>query len=253
MTSVAIIFLGQAGSGKSHLCASFAKWLEKDSSLKHTFKLVNLDPGAYYISYTPDFDIREYFTILEIMKKEKLGPNGAMIRANEKLNEFSDEIIERIIKKGEDFILIDLPGQLETFIFRQTGTNFIEKLQNKIRVIGIYLIDAEFLNSATDFVISFLIGTACSLQLPIDVIPILHKSDKIKNQDIIRIVQDFDFLKEKVIEEKKGAMIDMVLPILDNIIQPFVRIIKTSSISNEGMLELYELINEAFCACGDIS
>ncbi|NVM03156.1 MAG: ATP/GTP-binding protein [Candidatus Helarchaeota archaeon] len=249
MTSLAVIFMGQAGCGKSNLCASFGKWLKENEK---SFKLINLDPGAEYIPFNPNFDIRQYFTISDIMKKEKLGPNGAMIRANNKINEISDEIIEKIIG-SEDFILIDLPGQLETFIFRQSGANFIQKLQTKIRVVGIYLIDAEFLSSATDFVIATLIGTSCSLQLPIDVVSILHKSDKIINQEIIKIVHDFDFLKKKVIEEKKGAMINVVLPILDNILEPIARIIKTSSVTNEGMLELYELINEIFCACGDIS
>ncbi|MHA1378710.1 MAG: ATP/GTP-binding protein [Candidatus Helarchaeota archaeon] len=250
MTSLAVIFMGQAGSGKSNLSASFGKWLKENNK---SFKLINLDPGVEFIAYSPDFDIRKYFTISDIMKKKKLGPNGAMIHANEKLNEMADEIITKITEFGEDFILIDLPGQLETFIFRQSGTNFIQKIQNVIRTVGIYLIDSEFLNSATDFIISTLIYTACSLQLPIDVIPILHKSDKIKNQNIVRIVQDFDFLKNRVIAEKKGAIIDMVLPILDHLITPFARIIMTSSVTNEGMLDLYELINESFCACGDIS
>lgn len=250
MASLAVIFMGQAGSGKSNLCASFGKWLKENNK---SFKLINLDPGVEYIVYSADFDIRKHFTISQIMKRKKLGPNGAMIFANEKLNDMANKIIDNITDSGEDFILIDLPGQLETFIFRQSGTNFIQKLQNKIRTVGIYLIDADFLNSATDFVISTLIGTACSLQLPIDVIPILHKADKIKNAEIVRIVQDFDFLKNKVIEEKKGAMIDMVLPILEHIITPFARIIMTSSVTNDGMLDLYEMINESFCACGDIS
>ncbi len=250
MVSLAVIFMGQAGSGKSNLCASFGKWLHDN---KYSRRTINLDPGVEFIPYKPDLDVRKFFTISDIMKKEKLGPNGAMIRANEKINEISDELIKKIMEEKRDFTLIDLPGQLESFIFRQTGANFVQKLQDQIRTVGIYLIDSELLNSATDFVIAMLIATACCLQLPIEVVSILHKSDLIKNQNVIRMVNDFDFLKNKIVEEKKGAIIDLVLPILDHIIEPFARIIKTSSVTNEGMLDLYELINEIFCACGDIS
>ena len=78
---------------------------------------------------------------------------------------------DRIVVAG-----IGNPIRTDDFV----GVKIVQNLQDKIRTVGIYLIDADLLNSATDFVISTLISTASSLQLPIELVSILHKSDLIK-------------------------------------------------------------------------
>jgi len=49
------------------------------------------------------------------MVKEGLGPNGAMIRAMEILNEVKDKVVGQIISRSKDLVLIDTPGQSEVF------------------------------------------------------------------------------------------------------------------------------------------
>ncbi|MGQ9597722.1 MAG: ATP/GTP-binding protein, partial [Thermoproteota archaeon] len=73
-----IVFIGPAGSGKTTLVSRYGEWLSKGSQ-KIIF--INLDPGADEVPYSPSFDVRDYFTVEEIMRKEGLGPNGAMMRA----------------------------------------------------------------------------------------------------------------------------------------------------------------------------
>lgn len=126
-----IVSLGTAGSGKTSLCNAYGTWLKKERKEKVDF--VNLDPGAVeYLPYSPDFDIRKYFTIPQIMKKEKLGPNGAILRANELIMEKSDKIIREINSSKSDIILIDTPGQLEPFFLKNQAffcKNFKENPQ----------------------------------------------------------------------------------------------------------------------------
>jgi len=77
-----VLLLGPAGSGKTSLATTFGKWIR--SEMGSNISYINLDPGCTSLPYRPSFDIRDHFTIEEIMRKEELGPNGAMIRGAEK-------------------------------------------------------------------------------------------------------------------------------------------------------------------------
>ena len=97
-----VIFIEPAGCGRSLLTKTFGEWLA--STLEVDVGYVNLDPGFSYIPHAPHFNIRKYFTIQEIMKRENLGPNGAMIRASELMDEFSSVIVSEIKRLDPDFI-----------------------------------------------------------------------------------------------------------------------------------------------------
>ena len=75
-----VYFLGTAGSGKTTLTANFAKWLLKNG---FAVSIVNLDPGAEVLPYKPDFDMRTIANLWKIMRKENLGPNGALLKSIE--------------------------------------------------------------------------------------------------------------------------------------------------------------------------
>lgn len=81
--NLVIILLGPAGSGKTTLTYALGKWLNENGV---NVSFVNLDPGVEVLPYKPNVDIRDYVTIKELMVKEGLGPNGAMIRAMEILD-----------------------------------------------------------------------------------------------------------------------------------------------------------------------
>ncbi len=105
-----VFILGPAGSGKSLLTAGFALYLKGEG---YRIKTVNLNPGVLNLGYEADFDIRKKFMIERIMRKEGLGPNGAILKAVDmlaeiQLPEFSDV----------DYVLFDTLGRLEPFLFR---------------------------------------------------------------------------------------------------------------------------------------
>ena len=45
--------------------------------------VLNLDPGVENIPYTCDVDVRDYVDIVSIMQQYDLGPNGAIVMAND--------------------------------------------------------------------------------------------------------------------------------------------------------------------------
>lgn len=103
-----VLIVGPAGSGKSLLTREFGQYLE----MNYSVAFINLDSGTIQTPYNPDFDIREYYTLEEIMAEEELGPNGATLEAVDRLREID------IPRFQDDFVLIDTPGQLEPFVFR---------------------------------------------------------------------------------------------------------------------------------------
>ena len=125
-----IAILGSAGSGKTLITAKFGEFLEKEG---YTVKRLNLDPGVLSLPYEPDFDVRDYFTLEEIMRKENLGPNGAILEAMDRLSKL------KLPSYNADYVLIDTPGQLEVFAFRDSGPAIFKDMKE---VYGIFIIDA---------------------------------------------------------------------------------------------------------------
>ncbi|MEM4772341.1 MAG: ATP/GTP-binding protein, partial [Thermoplasmatales archaeon] len=78
MTIPRVFFVGTAGSGKSTMVNSFKDWLV---GLNYDAITVNLDPGAEFLPYEPDVDVRESISLEDVMAQYNLGPNGAQIVA----------------------------------------------------------------------------------------------------------------------------------------------------------------------------
>ncbi len=108
-----IIFFRYYWGGKPSLLKVFSDWLKKRGKVA----CINLDPGVEELPYNASFDIRNFFTIESIMKEEKLDSNGALLRSIEKMIEMKEEIRKEIEKIKDCYRLIDLPGQVEPFIF----------------------------------------------------------------------------------------------------------------------------------------
>lgn len=250
-----LIFLGTAGSGKTTLCHAYGHWLKEQGK---TISFVNLDAGAEDLPYIPRFDIRSYFTVSQIMKNEKLGPNGAMLRANELILNQIDSIIEKISSFNTEFILIDTPGQLEAFVFKEAGPLFLQKLEKQSHSVAIFLIDAELTRYASNLIVGLLLAISVQIQLGINMIYVLHKADLIPgNSKLVKILQNPDEFKKCIIAEKRGALTDLAL-IAQRVfadLAPSMRIITTTTKmkTNSGFDKLYDLIHEVFCACGDLT
>ena len=73
-----IFFLGTAGSGKSTTVKALSDYLREE---KITHVKVNLDPGAEYLPYAPEYDVRKTVTVRELMLNRGLGPNSGQIEA----------------------------------------------------------------------------------------------------------------------------------------------------------------------------
>ncbi len=240
-----IIFIGSAGAGKSSLTKSFSDFLEKKGY--SVFK-ANFDPACEYIPYKPDFDIRNFYSIENIMKEEKIGPNLAIIKIYEYLS--SDSRVKEIVSNIEkDYIVVDTAGQLEIFLLRDTGEKFINIFKNPVVFL---LVDAGSIKEE-DLVTIRLLSVVASLKLSADVLPIISKADAVENVELLENIEYFDELIEKLRTSERISDIALdMLSVLEKYRTP-IRPVAVSIREEDSLERLLDLLFEVRCVCGDLT
>jgi GTPase SAR1 family protein len=246
-----IVFVGPAGSGKTTLVSKYGEWLNSNGQ---RVSFINLDPGADEVPYSPSFDIREFFTVEEIMKREGLGPNGAMIRTMDLLAERSIELASRIGGSRADWRLVDTPGQSELFVFRSAGPEIVRSLSETGRTITVFLIDGQSIRSPSDLIAMFSLAAACKLRLNVPLIHVITKADSLGRTDLESLMQSPEYLEDRIVREEGGLLQEYMLE-YSKIIYPVLRRQRTvfvSAISRTGFEALESIIHDAICECGDL-
>ncbi len=246
-----IIFLGTAGCGKTSLTYTFGEWLKKELNVKVSY--VNMDPGVYSTPYPPSYDVREIVTVEKLML-DGLGPNGGMIRAAEIIEENIPIVSRRISSLNSEFILIDTPGQIELFLFRPMGPRLIEDIAKYSSTVSVYIIDPSLASSSSGFAISLTLPLITRLRLKIPTVSVINKSDISEISKIEKFMENILNLEEEITREEAGLIIDLASRYIQllNEFSKTMRIVKVSAKTGEGMNDLYTLIHEALCECGDL-
>jgi len=250
-----VYFIGMAGSGKTTITKNFGDWLLESSEC---VARINLDPGVVNLPYNPDYDIRTLVDLSTVMKRDSLGPNGALIRSMEIMIENIDAIADTLKKTlfGKSWVLIDTPGQLELFAFRELGNIIIKKL-NRQDSLAIFIVDASNLNKGSDFVMSVLLSLATRFHLEIDVLMILNKVDLV-DEKISKFMNMFfddpDAFVNEMLRDNTGILGELSFDLVDILRQylPPTRIVSVSAKKKIGFNDLYSIINDALCECGDL-
>jgi GTPase SAR1 family protein len=213
-----VYFIGTAGSGKSTLTHNFKEWIGLRGLDAIT---VNLDPGAENLPYDPDVDIRDWISLEEIMDSYGLGPNGAQIACADMLALNTSDIKKSIESFKTDYILMDTPGQLELFVFREAG-KYIVKFLNPQRSIIAYLVDHALAKTATGFVSQLLLSISTNFRLGQPQINILSKADMLSKEEIElveRWAHSPDELNNAISKEKASVHREMsegILQLINN-------------------------------------
>jgi len=181
---IILYFIGTAGSGKSTLTNSFKLWLDMKSL---DSIIINLDPGAENLPYMPDVDIRDWISLNEIMKNYGLGPNGAQIACADMIAMNAEDIKNSINSFQSDYILVDTPGQLELFAFRESGKYIIDYINKKRSMIA-YLIDYSLAQNPSGFVSQMLLSLSTNFRINLPQMNILSKSDLLGENDRKKVI-----------------------------------------------------------------
>jgi len=198
-----VIFLtGTAGSGKSTLTSVLKKWYEERESYAIT---LNLDPGAIKLPYEPDVDIRQYIDIQEIMEEYELGPNGAMVAASDLIAVNLEKVREEVEEYKPDYVIVDTPGQLELFAFRESGPYVAHNLGGENRVV-LFLFDFTISSTPFNFLSTALLYNSLRLRLNLPQIPVLTKIDM--NRRMAKKIMEWstepNSLERDILVEREG-------------------------------------------------
>ncbi len=169
-----IIVLGTAGSGKTLLTSALQHWL---TSYGFDAAAVNLDPAAEWLPYRPDLDVRDYVDAREVMEKYKLGPNGTLLASIDLVAADIEEIVEELHGIRANYVIVDTPGQLEIFAFREAGPLIVGALTHGYKSASLFLIDSLFLEQPGNLVSALLLAASINVRLGLPQINVVSKAD----------------------------------------------------------------------------
>ncbi len=207
-----VIVVGTAGSGKSLLAS---KIREHYASTGAYVANLNLDPGVEELPYESDIDVRDHIDIVSIMKQYGLGPNGALIMANDLIAAKLDELWRQVDTVNPDYLVIDTPGQIELFAHRASGP-FIAESAVADEKACIFLFDGMLVQSPTNFVSIALIAESIRLKLGMPTLYALTKSDLIADsvENIVKWSSDDAALAAALSHESNGESFELSTAIL---------------------------------------
>ena len=233
-----IFIAGTAGSGKSLLTSKINEYYTKNGAFA---AVLNLDPGVVSLPYTCDIDVRDHVDIISIMKKYDLGPNGAMIMANDLIASKIDDIKSEIDNVNPDYLIIDTPGQIELFAYRSSGPFLVQNLTEEDK-ISIFLYDGALVTTPINFVSIALLSTSIRLRLGLPTVNALTKVDLIgeRIKDILRWTSNLSSLENAIASETDGETYTLTSNILRGLnLGGFAQgLIPISNVTGEGMVNL---------------
>jgi GTPase SAR1 family protein len=178
-----VFIIGTAGSGKSLFVSAFSDWLKMS---KQDVAVVNLDPGALKLPYSPDVDVRNYVDVGNLMEKYGLGPNGALIMAADLIADEIDNVTRDIEEADADIVLVDTPGQMELFAFRASGPYIVSELTKEPKAM-VYLFDAVFSINPLNYVSNMFLSAAVYNRFFQPQVHLLSKCDLLPRKEVERI------------------------------------------------------------------
>ncbi|KAL1900364.1 hypothetical protein Cpir12675_001048 [Ceratocystis pirilliformis] len=183
------LVIGSPGAGKTTYCDGMFQFL---GAIGRSCSVVNLDPANENTNYPRAIDIRDLVKLEEVMKDDKLGPNGAMLYALEELEHSFDWLEESLSALDQDYVLFDCPGQVELYTHHNSLRNIILKLQALgYRLVVVHLSDSFCLTQPSLYISNLLLSLRAMIQMDMPHINVLTKIDKVSSYDPLPLNLDY--------------------------------------------------------------
>ncbi|AEM38507.1 ATP-binding protein of unknown function [Pyrolobus fumarii 1A] len=251
-----VVVVGPAGSGKSHLVAALADWMEANEL---DVTRLNLDPAVEWLPYNPDVDVRDYVNARKVMEDYQLGPNGALIASVDLVIKYVDKIREEVEATRANYVIVDTPGQMELFAFRDTGPMVLSKLIEGYRTVTVFLIDAVLASRPSSLASAVLLAYSVRFRLKLPQVNIVSKADLLTRdamEEIERMLNEPDYFYERLLQDRIepeqaeafARLIESQAPSGASM-ETAVRFV--SAVSGYGLDDLYAIIQQVLVAGED--
>ena len=242
-----IFVLGTAGSGKSTFTAKFTRFLEFQ---REDVMAVNLDPGSLILPYAANVDVREYIKVEEIMEEYGLGPNGGLMLAHDMMAGIVEDLSNEIEDFTPDVCIVDTPGQMELFAFRNIGAQIAQNLTDAEKGV-IYIFDGMQCRDPLNYVMNMFLATAINTKFFLPQYHLISKIDALDEMQLEEMIswsEDPFALEEAVDARLTGlnrTMSQDMMEIINRIGLEF-QPIPISSVTNDGFSDLYAQLMMTF-------
>lgn len=248
-----VYFTGTAGAGKTHLVRSFANWAK---TAGYDPLIVNLDPGNEATDLAPDIDVREWVDLATVMDEYGLGPNGAQVAAADMVALKIFDIRAAIAETKADYILVDTPGQVELFAFRESSKAIVDALSGDRSAIT-FLFDPAIARAASGFVSLLLLAATVEFRFRLPMVHVLAKADVLtdaQRDEIVGWGDDSDRLAAAVGLESPTPEVQLTAETLRAIesLAPLSVLLPVSSTQSTGLEPLYQALQRNFAAGDDL-
>lgn len=189
----ALTQIGPPGSGKT------TYWYDATHSPSHGMyqfltaverpvQIVNLDPANDQVPYPCAISLAELISVRDVMAELDLGPNGAMLYCLEYLEHNLDWLEARLEALQGDYVVFDLPGQVELSTNHPSLTRILERLQKQydwrvsearadVQFVAVHLADATNITDPSRYVSLLILALRAMLMLELPHVNVLSKMD----------------------------------------------------------------------------
>ena len=239
-----VIFVtGTAGAGKSLLTSKIKEYYAKNATFPIT---LNLDPGVASLPYSPDIDVRDYIDLSTIMEKYELGSNGSLIMANDLIATKIDDIQKEADTISPDYLIVDTPGQIELYAYRQSGPFFVNEFVAEEKM-NLFLFDGTMVSSPSNFVSLTLLSTSIRLRLGLPTVNVITKTDLIqeKLEQVLSWSGTDSQLEADLAGELNGDTFSLVSDMLSSLNRHDFQqdLIPVSNLTGDGMVSLQSALS----------
>jgi GTPase SAR1 family protein len=248
-----IYFVGTAGAGKSTLVKSYREWME---NMSYDAITLNLDPGAEFLPYTPDVDIRENISLESVMQEYNLGPNGAQVVAADLMIQEVERVKELIDSYDSDYVLVDTPGQLELFAFRESSSQLVRALGEDSNAL-IYLFDSILMKKPDSYISLRFLALGVMTRFSIPFMGVVSKTDLLEPDEKGRIMK-WDRNKGELAEDLRAHSATLNVQLSEELLRGTETLdllgenTFLSSESGEGMEDIYNFTQKLFYGSDDL-
>ena len=248
-----VYFTGTAGAGKTSLVRAFAEWMR---SAGFDATVVNLDPGSEAAEDTADVDIREWVRLVDLQSEYDLGPNGAQVVAADMVALKVFEVRQAVQELHSDYVLVDTPGQIELFAFRESSKAIVDALSGDRSVIA-FLYDPVLARTAAGFVSLLMLGATVEFRFRLPTVNVLAKSDVLAPEQLAEVMRwsdDPGALYESIQQDTPTPDVQLSTEMFRAIeaMSPLIGLMPTSAKEGTGLEEIYHAFQRVFAGGEDL-
>lgn len=216
---------------------------------------INLDPGATALPYSPDIDIRDWVKLEEVMEDFHLGPNGAQITSSDLVYSHTPDIRNAIEGFRTDYFIVDTPGQIELFAYREAARNSILELTGSPSAV-LYLFEPFLAKTPSGMVSQLALASSVKYRLDLPFIQVINKVDMLEEEEIERIKRWKypEALYEDLIRENSSMVKEMNIELFRALetTGEAPRLIPCSAKTMEGLEDIYATVQAIFMGGEDL-